>query len=227
MGKQHNLSFSTFLKLLELDGASRRSALKGLLRGGGYNYWRPLQQLAPDVAQGSMQLDEIQQKVAQLSKGHQRKYNQKALVHLLEWCSRRKYKSRKLLSGPIERKLGNSGLILRVNPELHLSQSDRDYWVQIWATNNPSLEDETLSMGLHMLRACMKKNGFEGRFLIFDAVKKRMFSEIDMLDDAPELLVQECREISDTWEELSGVPKPKESPAHPETPSDRPQAEIV
>lgn len=52
METRRELAFSTFLKLLEIPEPQKMATLRGFRRGGGFNYWRPLQVLAPEVAAG-------------------------------------------------------------------------------------------------------------------------------------------------------------------------------
>ena len=115
------LAFSTFLKLLELQPHQKETTLRGFLRGGGFNYWRPLQNLASGVISGRLKIDELQEKVGLMCRGHQRKYNDVALTRLLKWVSRRRIKP-KPKPERIVKKFGKTGLIPTVinqNPCAH------------------------------------------------------------------------------------------------------------
>ncbi len=227
---ERELAFSTFLKLLELDGPHQLAALRGFLRGGGYNYWRPLQVLAPNVVSGELDLAGIQNSVGLMAKGHQRKYNEHALTVLLKWLSRRKIQVRRRPERLVK-KFGNTGLHVRLEPEVAFAMDGREYLMHVWATNKPPLSEETLSMGLYYLR-----NHFHGeldrdvQFLIFDTVKNRLFSEISILENAPELLRAQRDQLSNLWAEVnsSSVPIPKKpgDDSRPGMPSDtsRPRA---
>lgn len=199
------LAYSTFLKLIELPAPQKAATLRGFMRGGGFNYWRPMQMLAAEVAKGELDLSGIQQKVGVMAKGHQRKYNEIALTNLLKWVSRRKLTLR-VPPGKIVRKFGNSGLKVRIEPELAFAMGGREYVMHIWATNNPSLSEETLSMGLYFFREHLLKEGHGNyQYLIFDTVKDRVFAEFGILDNALDLLKVQRELLSNLWKELSTI----------------------
>lgn len=205
MSKPHDLAFSTFLKLLELDEPKKKAMLRGFLRGGGYNYWRPLQMLAPDVARGDLDMAGIQDKCAAMAKSHQRKYNEAALTKLMKWTSRRSITVRAKPEIPVTKKFGNSGLRVRMQPELIFSVGPQKYWLQLWATNSPVLTEETLSMGLFFLMSHVRQEHRDSdlSFLIFDTIKERMYGEFDVLANAQQHLSAERAIIDSLWSELT------------------------
>lgn len=205
MAKNHELAFSTFLKLLELDEQKKRTMLRGFLRGGGYNYWRPLQVLAPDVARGDLGMAGIQEKCGAMSKSHQRKYNEAALTKLLKWTSRRSVTVRAKPDTPVTRKFGNAGLKVRIQPELIFCVGSQRYWLQMWATNSPTLTEETFSMGLFFLinHARQEHRDSDLSFLIFDTIKEKMYGEFDVLANAQHHLSAQRAIIDGLWSELT------------------------
>lgn len=196
------LAFSTFLKLLELPDTQKAATLRGFRRGGGFNYWRPMQNLAPEVATRRLDIMGIQDRVAVLAKGHQRKYNESALMTLLKWCSRKKLS---LQSSPGKHivPIGAAGLSVRLEPELAFLTGGRNYVMQIWATNNPSLSDETLSAGLFLFvqafRGILTR---DTQYVIFDCVKNRLFTEINMIDNAADMLAAQITVLDALWRDL-------------------------
>jgi hypothetical protein len=219
MEMRRELAFSTFLKLLEIPEPQKMATLRGFKRGGGFNYWRPLQALAPEVAVGALPLAGIQGRMAVLAKGHQRKYNESALLNLLKWVSRRKLTLR-TRPEKIVKRFGSAGLHVRIEPELAFSMRGRDYLMHIWATNTPVLSEETLSMGWHFFRhAFAKTNHDNHQFLILDTVKDRVFGEVNMLDNAEEMLAMQRDVLDRIWASLEepGTGTPKRIP-----PDDRP-----
>jgi len=199
---ERELAFSTFLKLLELPDPQKAATLRGFRRGGGFNYWRPLQVLATEVASRRLGLTEIQSKVGTMAKGHQRKYNENALTCLLKWISRKKISLR---SRPVKitESFGRSGLRVRLEPELAFSADGHNYVMHIWATNNPSLSDESLSMGLYFFRRAFRKTIKDDvQYLIFDCVKNRIFAEINLFDTADEMLAAQCALLDTIWHDL-------------------------
>lgn len=220
------LAFSTFLKLLELAEPQKAATLRGFKRGGGFNYWRPLQVLAPEVANDDLSFKEMQEKIGMFAKSHQRKYNEKALTNLMKWTSRRKIMIR-TRPEKVVKKFGNSGLKVRIEPELSFFMGGRNYLMHIWATNNPTLSDETLSMGLYFFRRHFhKKKGYKNhQYLIFDTVKDIMFAEFNIFESAPEMLGIQRKILSDLWEEVDGRPiTPSKKPTRDdELPPDHPR----
>lgn len=208
---ERELAFSTFLKLLELDEPQKSATLRGFNRGGGFNYWRPLQILAPEVIGGKLGLDELQEKVGLFAKSHQRKYNDRALTNLSKWVSRRKITPR-ARPEKVVKKFGNSGLAVRLEPEVAFAMDDRDYLMHIWATNNPTLTEETLSMGLHFLRRHLQTEGYTNhQFLIFDTVKNHVFAEFNILSNARPMLKKQRELLNQLWMDIDDkkkAPKP-------------------
>ena len=210
---ERELAFSTFLKLLELEESKKATTLRGFNRGGGFNYWRPLQKLAPEVVGGKLGLKELQEKVGLFAKGHQRKYNDHALTNLSKWVSRREITARPL-PGKVIKKFGSSGLAIRLEPEVAFAMDGRDYLMHIWATNNPTLTEETLSMGLHFFRLHFQSEGYKNhQFLIFDTVKNHVFAEFNIFGNAPLKLKGEREMLNKLWAEIDDknkTPKPKD-----------------
>ena len=77
----------------------------------------------------------------------------------------------------------------------------------VWATTKPALSDEVLSVGLFfMKRAYEVKGHTHHQFLIFDTVRNRVFSEIDILSSTLFLLKSRHDAIKKDWMEINGVP---------------------
>lgn len=216
------LAFSTFLKLLELREPQRATTLRGFLRGGGFNYWRPLQVLAQEVVGGELKLNDLPEKIGLMAKGHQRKYNDHALTNLLKWVVRRRVQARRRPKR-IVKKFGNSGLKVRLEPEVAFAMDGRNYLMHIWATNNPTLSEETLSMGLYFFRRHFQEAGYTDlQYLIFDTVKDRIFAEFNVLESAAPMLTQQRNLLSDLWSSVNGESEaPQRRPDDP--PQDRPE----
>jgi hypothetical protein len=210
---ERELAFSTFVKLLELPAARKAMTLRGFQRGGGFSYWRPLQTLAPDVARRRLDLAAIQAKMSVMAKGHQRKYNENALTNLAKWAARKKILVRTRREKVVV-PLGSSGLSVRLEPELAFSVDGRSYLMHIWATNDPSLTDETLSMGLYFFRNEFRKAHREdAQYVIFDCVKNRIFSEINIFDSAEDMLEAQCSLLDKIWHDLEeGAARTKRRP---------------
>ena len=199
---KRELAFSTFLKLLELNEPQKATTLRGFLRGGGFNYWRPLQMLAPDIVSGKLALGDIASRVGALAKGHQRKYNEAALDRLLKWVLGRNLQYRRAPE-KVVRDFGESGLKVRIEPEVAFVMDGRHYLMHIWATNSPSLSDETLSMGLHFFRQSMKPTLPDANYLLFDTIKNRVFSEVDLLQHASSWLDAQQLILSLLWDKIN------------------------
>ncbi len=199
---EHTITFSTFLKLLELPDGGKKSALRGFLRAGGYRYWRPLQELARPVAKKELSLSELQEQVAIMAKGHQRKYNEAALTSLLKWVSRRTIVVHKSPDKQLK-EFGTAGLKIKLDPELTFSMGGIEYLMHVWATNSPPLSEETLSMGLYFFRSCFTKLYPNHQYLIFDTVKNNVFTELAILDSAKEMLAAQRNKLDKIWTELN------------------------
>lgn len=222
---ERTLAFSTFLKLLELPTAQKATVLRGFRSRGGFNYWRPMQVLAPDVVSGQLDLKSIQEEVGKMSKGHQTKYNVNALTKILKWSSRRKISVRRR-PGKVVRKFGNSGLQVRIEPEVAFSMVGHTYLMHVWATTNPSLSEETLSMGLYYFRSTFQKEGNDNyQYLIFDTVKDRVFADLSIFENAVEMLREQRETLSSLWAEIGAeeTPQPPRRRRYPDQPADQPE----
>ena len=95
---------------------------------------------------------------------------------------------------------------------------DRNYLMHIWATNNPTLSEETLSMGLYFFRHHFGDDGgSDYQYVIFDTVKDRIFAEVNILGNARERLNHQRDILHQQWSEIN---KESESPASPEGPDE-------
>ena len=185
MGKDREIAFSTFLKLISLPLEKQKSTLRGFHSGGGYDYWRPLRELAVPALAGDIDILDLDSHVSKYSKGHQQKYNTNALTTLTRWFSQRSFVLRKT-DIRLVKKFGNAGLRVRIAPELALSWGQKKIYVHVWATNNPVMTDVSLSMGLRFFEFhAHQENQGDFDCAIFDAVKGRLFSEMEILEQFP------------------------------------------
>jgi hypothetical protein len=208
------IGFSAFLKLLELAENRRRSELKKKLGGGGgFQYWRPIQTVAPKAIKTGASIELLTAELESLCSGHQKKYNKAAFAAFNKW---RKGKSiQPAASLPmIEAEFGNSGLVIRMRPEVTLELDGIIYSMSLWATTKPILSIQTLSVGLFFLAAAYKKQGFQThQHAILDTVGNRFFSEANVLPTAIHMLKDKVDAFKKTWEELN--PKPTQPLAPP------------
>lgn len=193
-------AFSTFLKLLELQDKQRESAIKGLKRGGGFQYWRPLFNLAPEIVRGKLDTLDIPERVALMASGHQQKYNEAALAKLAIWVGRYgvEYRSRpERIVEPIDETVG---LAVRIEPEVAFATDGDKHLMHVWATKNPILSERTLSMGLAFFRDVSRAHGHNDcRFLILDTVRDRTFVELNIVKNARLMLQKEIDDIVARW----------------------------
>ncbi|MBT5047251.1 MAG: hypothetical protein HOM58_02020 [Rhodospirillaceae bacterium] len=113
---------------------------------------------------------------------------------------------------------------VRLNPEVAFAMGGHSYLMHIWATNNPTLTEETLSMGLYFFRHYYRKvGGNDVQFLIFDTVKDRIFAEFNVLDSANDMLIEQRAILSSMWSEISsGTGAPSTPPTTSEYQEDQP-----
>ena len=112
------IGYSAFLKLLELLDSPRRTELKKKLGGGGgFQYWRPLQIVAPKAILPAANIEYLKQDIDQLCSGHQRKYNKNAFRAFCNWIKGKTIKPIVYLP-TIDVPFGNSGLIIRLKPDV-------------------------------------------------------------------------------------------------------------
>lgn len=198
----HKLGFSTFLKLLELPEPKKASMLRGFKKAGGYDYWKPLKTYASDVANQDIVGAGISDAVRMMSKGHQLKYNDQALTRVSKWFQSRHATVVKRPDG-IVRKFTNSGLHVRLEPEVAFKIGRQKFLMHIWATNSPSLSERTLSTGLYYFKEHFSEAGNDDcQYLIYDTVKDRVFGELDILVSAHNILHVQREIIHQLWHDV-------------------------
>lgn len=216
MSKGKEIAFSTFLKLLELQEKDRRIEFRRLNSGGGYPYWQPLKAAAADAVKTGADLDLLIKQVEKKCSGHQQKYNKNALVTLCDWSKKRE-------CNPVEQPptlmipFGTSGISVRLQPDVSFDLNGITYSMVLWATTKPALSDETLSVALLFIRDEYEQHGVRNRFVIFDTIKKRIFTEMDIIASAQKLLEAKKEIFKKNWEEATTTPPPPPSPSdvHP------------
>ncbi|MBL1404974.1 MAG: hypothetical protein COC17_03785 [Hyphomicrobiales bacterium] len=205
MVKQRIIAFSTFLKLIELDEQKKKTMLRGFLRGGGFNYWRPLQVLSQEIIQNKLDFEGLSSKMESFAKGHQQKYNKNALIKILDWKSKRTLLALER-QGRFEYVLGNSGFTVKMEPELAFSLNGSDYLAHVWATNTPTLSESTFSVGLYMLKLAAENHGIKSKnFLIIDTVKDRSFGEFNILANSESMLNAQSALLGALWQEINNT----------------------
>jgi hypothetical protein len=207
VGKGKEIALSTFLKLLELREKDRRTEFRRLNGGGGYPYWQPLKDAASDAVMAGANLDQLIKQVEKKCSGHQQKYNKNALVTLCGWSKKRECK-------PVEQPpaltspFGTSGISVRLQPDVSFELNGITYSMVLWATTKPTLSDETLSVALLFIRDEYEQCGVSNRFVIFDTIKNRVFTEMDIIASAQKLLEAKKEIFKKNWEEATSTPPP-------------------
>lgn len=208
------IGFSAFLKLLQLPDGPRKTELRRKLGGGGgFQYWRPIQIVAPKSLLPGIDLESLNTEIESLCSGHQQKYNKNALAIFRNWTKGQSIKLAEPLP-MIEAAFGNSGLMVRLRPDVSFKLDGVACSMNLWATTKPALTTETLSVGLFFLVAAYKAKGHDDRqHLIFDTVKNQLFREADISPSAIHILKDKVDAFKKDWEELN--PTPPQPPATP------------
>lgn len=206
------IGFSAFLKLLQLPDGPRKAELKKKLGGGGgFQYWRPIQIVAPKAILPAAKIEALKVELESLCSGHQQKYNKQAFSTFSTWTLGKSIEPIKPLP-MIEAAFGGSGLVVRMRPDLSFKLDGVACSMNLWATTKPALTTEALSVGLFFLAAAYKAKGHEGsQHLIFDTVSNKIFREADVLSTAIHLLKNKVDAFKKDWDELN--PPPTQPPA--------------
>lgn len=208
------IGFSAFLKLLELNAGPRKTELrKKLGEGGGFQYWRPLQITAGKAILPGADLASLRAEIASLCSGHQRKHNENAFDAFKKWLHGKAV----LPVEPLPRMevpFGNSGLVVRLQPEVSFALDNSNYGMALWATTKPPLSVQALSVGLFFLAAAYKAKQHNRQFLILDTTKNKLFRESDILPSAIHLLKDKVDAFKKDWDDLNSTPtKPSDRPS--------------
>jgi len=208
------IGFSAFLKLLQLPDGQRKTELKKKLGGGGgFQYWRPLQLVAPKAIAPTASIPNLSAELELMCSGHQRTYNKNAFAAFSKWREGKLIKEAEPLP-MIEAQFGNSGLIIRMRPEVCFELDGALHSMSLWATTKPALTVDTLSVGLFFLAAAYKANKHGShRHLIFDTVSNVVFREADILPTAIYKLKDKADAFKKDWDDLN--PKPEGPTAPP------------
>lgn len=208
------IGFSAFLKLLQLSERQRKAELKKKLGGGGgFQYWRPVQLVAPKAILPGANIEALKKEVASLCSGHQQKYNKNAFEAFTKWIDGKMIAPIEPLP-MIEVPFGNSGLVVRLRPDVSFMLGEVACSMTLWATTRPTLTTEILSVGLFFMAAAYKAKGHQGQqHLILDTISNRLFREADILPSAIHLLKDKVDAFKKDWSELNPTP-----PASPDLP---------
>lgn len=216
------IGFSAFLKLVELADGPRKTALKKKLGGGkGFQYWRPVQTVAPKAILPAADFAALKQEIDGLCSGHQRKYNNNAFDAFCKWVEGKAITASPSLP-TIDVPFGSSGLTIRLKPNMSFELEGKLYSINLWATTKPELSRKTLSIGLRFCANAFKAKGYTHNHLILDTVKNRLFREDDILPNALHLLKDKVDAFKKDWDELNSIPPApgpnkdeKQPPIHP------------
>lgn len=214
------IGFPAFLKLLELSDRPRRTELKKKLGGGGgFQYWRPIQLTAPKAIHPGADIEVLKTEIDGLCSGHQRQYNKNALVVFHKWIQGKAIKPAASLPDILV-PFGNSGLVIRLKPDVSFELNGQLFSMNLWATTKPLLSVKTLSIGLTFCVNAYKAQGHEThKHLIFDTISNRLFREEDILPTALHLLKDKVDAFKKDWDALNAPP-----PSPPAGPTDQPGA---
>jgi len=214
------IGFPAFLKLLELSDGPRRTELRKKLGGGsGFQYWRPVQVVAPKAIKPGADINLLKTEIDSLCSGHQRQYNKNALIAFDKWI---KGKSITPIAGlpEILVPFGNSGLDVRLKPDVSFELEHNLFYLNLWATTKPLLSMNTLSVGLLFCASAYKTQGHAThKHLILDTTGNRLFREDDISPIAIHLLKDKVDAFKKDWDALNPAPPPP-----PASPTDQPGA---
>jgi len=214
------IKFSTFLKLLgQVELEKSRGELQKYTRGGGFPYWQPLEEAAPQTMKAGADIEHLKSRIASRSTGHRRIYNTRAVERLHSWAQARACIVVEDLEEIVE-PIGSSSLAVRLKPDVVFEQGGRRRALSVWATNKPLLSNDTLSIGLFFQRQAYRSHGErDAEFLIFDSIQNRMFSDLDIVAHAATKLTERVQIIARQWASIeSGTPVTKEDrPGAPRT----------
>lgn len=211
--------FTAFLKLLELSDPLRKSELKKKLKGGGgFQYWRPLQTVAPKAILPAANVSLLKVEVDSLSySAAQRTYNQNGFAAFNKWSQGKGLVQTSALP-IIDVPFGNSGLTVRIRPDVSFTMDGQSFSMSLWATTKPLLSTASLSMGLLFRSEAYKEIEFpDHQHLILDTITNRLFREEDILPNTRDLLRRKIEAFKKDIDSLSAPPS-----ASPEAPSDHP-----
>jgi hypothetical protein len=208
------VGFTAFLKLVELADGPRKSELKKKLGGGGgFQYWRPIQTVAPKAIEPGANTALLTAELETTCSGHQRKYNMAAFIAFNKWREG-KYIQPAAPLPMIEADFGNSGLTIRMRPELAFSFEGVIYSMNLWATTKPILSTQTLSVGLFFLSSAYKAQGYHSHsHVIFDTIANRLFHEVDVHPMAIHTLKDKVDAFKKAWDDLNSTPSNPSSPS--------------
>ena len=203
------IGFSAFLKLLELSDGPRRTELKKKLGGGGgFQYWRPVQIVAPKAILPAADIEFLKKKIDALCSGHQQQYNKNAFAAFCKWIKGKAIKPSTTLP-TIDVPFGNSGLVVHLKPDVSFELDGKLFSMSLWATTKPLLTANTLSIGLLFCASAYKAQGYENhRHVILDTIRGRLFREEDILPNAIHLLKDKVDAFKKDWDALNPSPPP-------------------
>lgn len=212
------IGFSAFLKLLELSDGPRRTELKKKLGGGGgFQYWRPVQVVTPKAILPAANIDALNREIDSMCSGHQRTYNKNAFAIFCRWSAGKALRREAELP-TIDVPFGNSGLVIRLKPDVSFSWNGDRYSMNLWATTKPILSTPTLSVGLLFAASAYRAKGHATpKHLVLDTITNRLFREEDILPSAIHLLKDKADAFKKDWDALNKAP-----PSPPARPTDRP-----
>ena len=212
------IGFSAFLKLLELSDGPRKTELKKKLGGGGgFRYWRPVQTVAQKAILPAADMEFLKKEIDGLCLGHQRQYNKNAFVAFCKWIKGKAIGPSTALE-MIDVPFGNSGLVVRLKPDVSFQLDGQLFSMNLWATTKPLLTVNTLSIGLLFCASAYKARGHENhKHVILDTINNRLFREEDISPNAIHLLKDKVDAFKKDWDALNPLP-----PASPDGPTDEP-----
>jgi hypothetical protein len=208
------IGFSAFLKLLELSDGARTSELrKKLVGGGGFQYWRPLQIVAPKALLPAANIEFLKRDIDALCSGHQRQYNQQAFATFCKWISGKSVEPCVALPA-LDVPFGNSGLTIRLKPDVSFKLDGSLVSMNLWATTKPILSTPTLSVALFFAASAYNAQSLKShKHVILDTITTRFFQEDAILPTAIHLLKNKVDAFKKSWDSLNPTP-----PASPDAP---------
>jgi hypothetical protein len=114
---------------------------------------------------------------------------------------------------------GNSGLTVRLKPDVSFELDGDLFCLNLWATTKPLLSISTLSVGLLFCASAYRAQGHRiHKHLILDTISTRLFRENDISTTAIHLLKDKVDAFKKDWDALNPAPPPPPPAGQPDQP---------
>jgi hypothetical protein len=201
--KNLNLSFTTFLKLMNLNDEAKMREVQKYFSGSGYDFYKELRRGAKEISLGSSTKDDVYQRINSLSRKPERDNNMEGLEAFLKWLHKQRgdftYPPHDIVKSQTE------FVNIRISPEVfYRDTSNFGHIVYIWNTKTPKPSKGSIGAGLYLLKEFLAQGSYTNSSVyLLNLRENKVYDESIIKNTSQIIAYNNISALEDLWQRMN------------------------